>query len=121
MREIGLFIVALLGKWKWRLKTKGKWLWGDVPKYGYWRSLATNNKSRMKSSWWKDLRKVVVKIMKIISLTIILSRGRGNLIIFWEDSWITTWPFKEKYLRIYADSIAKESIIGEMGQWENCV
>jgi len=48
-------------------------------------------------------------------------RGRGNIIKFWEDSWIIDYSLINKYSRIYVNSIAKESIIGNMGKWDNGV
>jgi len=58
--DLKFFNLTLLGKWIWRLGSDKGGLWKEilVSKYGGWRSLREEGKSRRSSLWWKDLKVV---------------------------------------------------------------
>jgi len=71
--------------------------------------------------WWRDIKKVTSEgqngnwFEEIIEWKL----GKGDLINFWNDKWIGEVPLKEKFPRLYANSINKEATIREIGCWNN--
>ena len=61
IKDIRIFNLALLGKWKWNyMQEKGE-IWSRVldSKYGGWRSLYEEGRIGHQSLWWKDLKQTV--------------------------------------------------------------
>ena len=60
IKDVNLFNMALLGKWKWRLGCEKSGLWKQVleSKYGSWRGLNDSVVSNIESWWWRDIKKV---------------------------------------------------------------
>ena len=75
----------------------------------------------MELEWWRDIKKVTSEgqngnwFEEIIEWKL----GKGDLINFWNDKWIGEVPLKEKFPRLYANSINKEATIREIGCWNN--
>jgi len=123
IRDIRLFNVALLAKWKWRLGMEDKGLWKQVleSKYGSWRNLNDSNISRSASRWWMDIYNVCGSTTQGLwfdkSFEWVL--GEGNKVKFWEDIWAGEETLKCRFPRLYSISECKDRVIGEVGHWED--
>jgi len=70
VKDLNLFNMALLGKWKWRLGKEDPRLWKEIldSKYGSWRALDEAKGSKLESWWWRDIKKLCGKGQKITGL-----------------------------------------------------
>jgi len=114
--------MALLGKWRWRLGKDHTGIWKDIleSKYGSWRTLEDVKDSYHESWWWRDIRRITSGGQRDnwFSRNIKWSVGKGNRIKFWEDIWIGEKLLKEKYPRLYTNTILKEGTLGDFGFWD---
>jgi len=57
VKDISVFNVDLITKWKWRLGTKNASGWRELIdcRYGDWRDMKTSMLDIKSSNWWKDL------------------------------------------------------------------
>jgi len=105
IKDVRLFNVALLAKWKWRLLSDEKGRWKDVllSKYGMQQAHSMTN-LKNHSWWWRDLSK---------------SRGEGqdggwfqgavwwrvgseDKARLWEDVWVGSCTLKVLYPRMFS-------------------
>jgi len=121
VKDLDKFNIALLGKWKWRLGKEEPGLWKDIvlSKYESWRKLDDKKVCSHDSWWWRDIRKICGGGCKEnwFDKNIRWNRGIGNKINFWDDLWLGEIPLKDKYLRLYTNSILKKAKLGDAGYW----
>lgn len=89
VKDLKLFYIALLGKWKWRLSIDVSGLWKEVlvAKYRSWRELDHAKDGYHDSLWWRDIKRACGegKEGNWFNKNIIWRRGKGNKIMFWDD------------------------------------
>jgi len=56
IKDLRTLNIALLGKWRWDLFQHHGEMWIRIllSKYGGWRSLDDERRSKYQSTWWKD-------------------------------------------------------------------
>jgi len=123
IKDIKLFNIVLLTKWKWRLVQESQGLWKNIveSKYGSWRSLEEMKSGRVESYWWTDLRQAcgLREGNTWFEESVIWRVGSGNRIKFWEDVWIANRPLKEVYPRLYSNTNIKQGTLVDYGKWKD--
>ena len=100
-------------------------MWKDVleSKYGSWRTLNLNipvqNKHR--SRWWMNLSKVSLfdQDNNWFESNMVWQVGDGSKFKFWEDKWLDNTQLKERYPRIYKNSMLNDKPIVSFGKWSS--
>ncbi|MCI15623.1 LINE-1 reverse transcriptase like, partial [Trifolium medium] len=125
VKDLLLFNVSLLAKWRWRLLVEDGSLWKKVleAKYGGVGKLTLSlNRGNKSSLWWKDLvglggalggtgdwtQEVFAKML-----------GNGGATSFWLDLWVGREPLCDAFPRLYNVSLQPNGSVLEMGFWEN--
>ena len=119
------FNLALLGKWIWRLGSDKGGLWKEiiVSKYGGWRSLSEEGKSRRSFLWWKDLKEVwaLEGWGRSFEDGFKWKVGDGKDIYFWEDSWLGCDALKRVFPILFSLCSAKDAKVAKLGSWSDGV
>jgi hypothetical protein len=115
VKNLELFNLALLSKWKWRFLSDGEALWADLLRFRYGHipsilmagvSYTNGNKD---SIWWKD---IIGKGRGIeeewFRPNVGCCVGDGKDIGFWTFKWYGNHAFKELYPNLYAKEAAKD-------------
>ncbi|XP_058759359.1 uncharacterized protein LOC131632631 [Vicia villosa] len=125
VKNIELFNLALLNKWRWRILQGLNGMWLDVLKarYGDISSLAFCGGKGFKvlpscSFWCKDL----IKVSSSLSLDPIVecskfSINNGFITPFWESNWLNDTPLQEAFPVLYEFSSLKKVSVAAMGGW----
>ena len=121
--DLRIFILALLGKWIWRLGSNKGGLWKEVidSKYGIretWESEVKIVRNRYDGKIWgrSEVWKVGVGISKKPS------NGRWVLerkFCFWEDNWAGSGMLNSVFPRLFSLSLSKASAMVEFRAWNN--
>jgi len=92
VKDLEVFNIPLLEKWKLRLAREEFGLWKDILtfKYGSWRALDEISEGKHDCRWWKDIRKTCGEKVKDnwFNKNVRWSTGIGNAIKFWDDKWL---------------------------------
>lgn len=128
LKDIKIFNLALLGKWKWNLFHHQGELWARVleSKYEGWRNLDVEGTTSHESIWWKDLKSVVSHSHqgRILQSGLKWKVGCGDRIKFWEDTWINDEEtLAASFPRLYLISCQQNQLLQQMGnhketEWE---
>ena len=119
IKDINIFNLALLGKWRWNLFQHEGQLWARVleSKYGGWRGLDETPCDNNESIWWRDLKMVfqTSQLGEDVQNSIEWRAGCGDKIKFWEDKWIDgEVSLVAKYPRLYLISCQQNHLIQQM-------
>jgi len=90
-----------------------------LSKYESWRKLDDKKVCSHDSWWWRDIRKICGGGCKEnwFDGNIRWNIGIGNKINFWDDLWLGEIPLKDKYPRLYTNSILKIAKLGDAEYW----
>lgn len=129
MKNIALFNLSLLGKWRWRLLVEKKALRVRVliAKYGAGiganANLGGSGCDGWSSVWWKDLCSLggggegddwlLDGLRKKI--------GFGNSVLFWHDIWFAIIHIKEVFLHLYNISLLQNEPVSNFGRWVDSI
>ena len=119
IKAIKDFNRALLIKWKWHLFQQSDQFWNRIllSKYNGWRGLEEATHKQHHSFWWSDLKSVMLHSSMAGVLNQFQWRlGRGDQILFWEDSWLRDGrTLRDKYPDLYQITSHKSQLVGNMG------
>jgi len=128
VKDLELFNISLLNKWKWRCLTDKNALWYDLLKFKYG-SLARKVLSRdgpmirrKDSNWWKDILLAGTTNMTSEAWfpnNIKCNLGNGLEIDFWKDKWLGNEPFCSLFPPLYSSRPAEFSMVADNGIWQN--
>nr|KYP44579.1 Putative ribonuclease H protein At1g65750 family [Cajanus cajan] len=122
VRDLEIFNISLLGKWKWRMVNEPNALWVKVLEARYGEvSLVSDTIVRGGSSWWNNIIKASKSgkrekrewfqegIRRII--------GDRKETYFWKQPWCERTALKDTYQRLFSVSEQKNELIADMGNW----
>ena len=119
IKAIKDFNRALLIKWKWQLFQQTDQFWNRIllSKYKGWRGLEEASHKQHHSFWWSDLKSVMLHSSMAGVLNQFQWRlGRGDQILFWEDSWLSDGrTLRDNYPDLYQITSDKSQLVGNMG------
>lgn len=123
IKDINMFNLALLGKWRWNMFHNEGQLWVRIleSKYGGWRGLDVATNDKKQSLWWRDLKSVFRTSQQGEELKrgIKWRIGCGDRIKFWEDEWIEgEAALGAKYPRLSLISCQQNQLIQHMGDYK---
>jgi len=126
MRGLGIKDIKVLNN---TLLVKRKWLMFHqsdqlrsrilVSIYKGWRGLELGPSKQYFSQWWSDLRSINQHLsMADVSKQFSWKVGRGDQILFWEDSWVDGGiPLKDQFPELYQISYQRLQIVADMGSF----
>ena len=119
VKDIKAFNKALIIKWKWLMFQNQLWNRILTSKYRGWRGLEEGPTRQYFSYWWPDLRSTINHSSMVdVSKQFIWKLGRGDQILFWEDSWVEGGIIlKEKFPELYQISSKKFQTMANMGSF----
>ena len=90
-----------------------------MSKYGSWRSLREDGKSRKSSLWWKDLKEVWASEGwgRNFEDRVEWKVGNGKNVYFWEDSWLGSDALKKVFPRLFSLCLVKGAKVVDLGSW----
>ena len=105
VKNIRLFNVALLRKWKWRVYSDHNCLWQQVlcSKYSQGNLFLAKRKSRKDSLWWRDFVGACGEEIydQWFDKNVYRRVGDGRLIQFWKQPWVGNYRLEDKYGRVF--------------------
>jgi hypothetical protein len=113
IKNLELFNLALLSKWKWRLISENDALWSDLLRfrYGHLPSLVLGNDPIILGSkdsiWWKDINGRSRGLEDWFRPNVACNIGNGNEIAFWQCKWFGNQPFKDLYPNLYEKEVVQ--------------
>ncbi|GAU22230.1 hypothetical protein TSUD_227660 [Trifolium subterraneum] len=120
VKNLDLFNVALLNKWKWRFLTDNDALWADLLRfrYGHLPTLVIGGSpiplGAKYSTWWKDImssgREAESDGFQTNVRAVV---GNGNNIGFWKFKWFGNQPFNELFPNLFAKETHLNVMIAE--------
>ncbi|GAU27711.1 hypothetical protein TSUD_126570 [Trifolium subterraneum] len=125
IKNLDLFNLSLLSKWKWRCLTEPNVLWSELLKFRYGsfsdnflcRSVVSAKSSD--SLWWRDILKVgEVEGNLWFSASVSSILGDGKSIGFWKEKWIGNASLKELFSNLFEKEIDKNAVVADKGRWE---
>jgi hypothetical protein len=125
VKNLMLFNVSLLAKWRWRLLSErdSEWARVLVARYGDVRRPSLNVSRPTKVSlWWKDL--VGIGCLRGVEAdwiqeAFVKKVGNGGCTSFWHDAWIGEGTLREAFPRLFSISTQSQATIQEVGGWTN--
>ncbi|XP_019447203.1 PREDICTED: uncharacterized protein LOC109350421 [Lupinus angustifolius] len=131
VKNLGLFNLALLGKWRWRMLSSSESLWVKVLRsiYGVEAvvrgGLVDVECFKKGSSWWRDLGCVCNRDNGFnkgwFNEGVRRRVGSGQSTLFWRDIWVGGECLKNCFERLFQVTLNKDACISSMDEWRNGV
>jgi hypothetical protein len=120
VKNLELFNIALLSKWKWQLLTDGEAIWSDLLRfrYGHLPSAVLGDAPMLRGSnasiWWKDIiGKDRGTEVNWFGQNIGCCMGNGEDIEFWTFKWHGPQPFKALFPSLYDKEVHKHVMVAD--------
>jgi hypothetical protein len=117
---------SLLAKWRWKLLVDGNDLWKKVVVAKYGGNVMGNSMLEVgdfgvgASVWWRDIYRLD-RDLGWFAQAVVKMVGNGNSTKFWKDVWLGNQPLLSRFSRLFGISVQKETLVCDMGRWENGV
>ncbi|MCH80366.1 LINE-1 reverse transcriptase like, partial [Trifolium medium] len=121
VKDLELFNLALLCKWKWRCLIEKDALWYDLLCFRYgplstkllsWEAVATSTKD---SLWWRDVVGVGGKVDDVwFPLNVSSILGNGDSICFWKEKWVGTVPLRDLFPKLFDKEPHKDRVVSDL-------
>jgi exonuclease III len=123
VKDLKIFNLSLLAKWRWRLLAEDKPQWKLVlaAKYGsVGRIPFSLDRMKKASLWWRDM--VGLGVTRGVSgnwldENFIFNIGDGGGTSFWHHNWCSVGPLAVAFPRLFRISLQVEASIQDMGTW----
>ncbi|CAJ2658352.1 unnamed protein product [Trifolium pratense] len=120
VKNLELFNIALLSKWKWRSINEKNAIWADLLhfRYGCLPAILLSSEANLSCSkaslWWRDVSSVGESIMHgwFRSNTSCIV-GNGSDISFWNTQWHGNFPLGELFPNLFAKELRPNSLIAD--------
>lgn len=118
IKELHLFNLSLLGKWRWRLEREEKALWNEVLNFRYrvGHSANSNNANihlcQISSIWWGGLCSIEggnQVPLGWFKAGLFKKVGDGRSTYFWDDVWLGSESLKNQFPRLFSIADNKEA------------
>lgn len=78
---------------------------------------------KLMSRWLSDICKLYRGILNVGDCLVSFQKILGivRILLFWSDKWAGEFSLKERFNRLFRISVQRESVVNEMGVWENNV
>lgn len=126
VRNLDLFNLSLLAKWRWRLLVDKKASWQNILKSRY-RSMGNEQQvghwtSSISSQWWRDL--CALDQGNHASLNWFYNElgrkvGNGKDISFWQETWFGTSSLREVFPSLFSLADDNFSTVTDLGYWSS--
>jgi hypothetical protein len=120
VKNLDLFNLALLGKWKWRFLNDSGAVWADLLRfrYGHLPTILMGNQPLTSSSrnsiWWRDVIGYGRGQQHNWFTSNVRCRvGDGNNIGFWKFKWYGNQPLCHLFPELYDKEVHKDTVISE--------
>ncbi|XP_045810084.1 uncharacterized protein LOC123904464 [Trifolium pratense] len=123
VRDLDMFNLALLSKWKWRCIDEKHALWYDLLQFRYGplsikilsrEAVITGPKD---SLWWRDVVGVGGKDEDCWFPSQVSSRvGNGKTISFWKEKWFGATPLRDLFPSLFAKELHKDCVVSDIIQ-----
>ncbi|XP_058734104.1 uncharacterized protein LOC131605811 [Vicia villosa] len=126
VRNIEMFNVSLLNKWRWRFLVDTEAVWRSllVHIYGPLEAAVFNGKEYSRSGnnslWWRDIRSLSGQtetmgdwFQKGISCRV----GTGSRVLFWKCKWCGSIPFQLAFPTLFSISSQQNATVANMGKY----
>jgi hypothetical protein len=120
VKNLELFNLALLSKWKWRMLSDVEAMWMSLIRFRYGHPPSRllgdvlHSNSIKESIWWKDIvdsgRGFVDDWFRSNAACIV---GNGKNIGFWKFKWYGNHTFKDLYPDLFAKEVVKDVMIAD--------
>ncbi|XP_019429666.1 PREDICTED: uncharacterized protein LOC109337200 [Lupinus angustifolius] len=131
IKNLFLFNLALLDKWRWRLLFDGNSLWVKVLKSRYGDGFLRCTRDgdlecfRRGSAWWREIGNLSQNREGVgcgwINDGIRRSLGCGSSIKLWTDLWVGSDTLKSSFPILFQVALDKEATVISLGAWNNGV
>lgn len=128
VKDLDVFNLILLGKWRWRLLVDPDVCWHNILVSRYGVPCTKPNTqvwdSKNSSSWWRDLCAIdsnSVVVQHWLSNEVRRKVGNGDSILVWHDVWFGVKSLKEEFPRLFSLPLDKDSSVAKMGCWDGNV
>ena len=117
--------LILLFKWWWRFSESDDTLWKRIlmSVHEIKRLKASSETFRkVKDGTWSQMmsnKTDTSKIRSIIEEGMLVKVGNGTTVRFWQDRWCEAGRLMRLFPRLYAISLQKNSLISQMGNWND--
>ncbi|CAJ2672826.1 unnamed protein product [Trifolium pratense] len=128
VKDLELFSMALLCKWKWRCLNEKNAFWFDLLCYRYgslsskllsWEAVVTSNKD---SIWWRDVAGVGGRADDYwFPLNVSSILGKGDSICFWKEKWFGDAPLRDSFPLLFEKELHKDRVVSSLIQASSCV
>jgi hypothetical protein len=120
VKNLDLFNLALLGKWKWRFLNDSGAVWADLLRfrYGHLPTILMGNQPLTSSSrnsiWWRDVIGYGRGQQHNWFTSNVSCRvGDGNNIEFWKFKWYGNQPLCDLFPELYDKEVHQDTVISE--------
>jgi hypothetical protein len=119
VKNLELFNLALLGKWKWRFMNDGEAVWSDMLRFrcGHIPSILLGDhlsSTSASSIWWRDVISTSWGPMENWFKTNVRSCvGNSNNIGLWKFKWYGNHPLCKLFTDLFAKETRKDAFISD--------
>lgn len=124
VKDLDLFNLSLLGKWKWRFMTEPNAIWRNLlsHRYGKIDNLfhSTRGNQNMQSFWWRDIQRLDSAHPSLHGWFTSAVRRKvlnGKSTLFWHDTWLSDVPLKILFPRLFSISSVQDCMVADFGLW----
>lgn len=115
VRNMEIFNVSLLGKWKWWLLVDKNSVWSEFMKYLYGETGVL--KQRQHSVWWKDINRLDFSLRHAegwFQQSVSCKLGNGKELLFWLDCWCSQWSLMKTFPQLFSVTEKPEGAVCEV-------